>query len=171
MPSFQTFDLIKWMHILAMGLGGGGALVALLLSGFEEERPDLRGLAATVWKRVCGWSFRLAFLLGIVLLILQFKRGEQPFDAHYMHLKIPLAVVVLALSEMTPKGLAIGTPTGEVELVQDENVAVSRAAAGAAFVQEQDGQRLVISGLFGAEGATAAARSYMDAEVVRKGTT
>lgn len=108
MPSFQTFDLIKWMHILAMGLGGGGALVALLLSGFEEERPDLRGLAATVWKRVCGWSFRLAFLLGIVLLILQFKRGEQPFDAHYMHLKIPLAVVVLALSEMTPKGLAQG---------------------------------------------------------------
>lgn len=77
----------------------------------------------------------------------------------------------LGCAWMTPKGLAIGTPTGEVELVQDENVAVSRAAAGAAFVQEQDGQRLAVSGLFGAEGATAAARSYMDAEVVRKGTT
>ena len=72
---------------------------------------------------------------------------------------------------MTPKGLAVGSQTGEVALVQDENVAVGRAAAGASFVQEQDGQRLAISSLFGAEGAAAAARSYMDAEVVRKGTS
>ena len=72
---------------------------------------------------------------------------------------------------MTPRGIAKGSPTGEVELLQDENVAVSRAAAGATLVQEQDGQRFVASSLFGAEGASAAARSYMDAEVIRKGTT
>lgn len=72
---------------------------------------------------------------------------------------------------MTPKGIAKGSSTGEVELLQDENVAVGRAASAATLVQEQDGQRLVASSLFGAEGASAAARSYMDAEVIRRGTT
>ena len=72
---------------------------------------------------------------------------------------------------MTPKGIAKGDTAGVVSLLQDENVAVSRAAAGATLVQEQDGQRLVASSLFGAKGASAASRSYMDAEVIRRGTT
>lgn len=108
MPSFDTFSLLKWMHILAMGLGGGGALVALLLSGFEDERPDLRGLAATVWKRVCGWAFRLALVLGVALLVFLVKRGAHPFEAYYLHLKLVLVLALLALSEMTPKALALG---------------------------------------------------------------
>lgn len=72
---------------------------------------------------------------------------------------------------MSNKGIVMGSPGGAVELLQDENVVVPGAAAGASLVLETDGQRHAISSLFGAEGATAAARSYMDTEVVRKGTT
>lgn len=72
---------------------------------------------------------------------------------------------------MSNKGLAIGSAGGEVEYPQDENVAVNAASAGASFVHERDGQRHAVSSLFGADGAVAAARSYMDAEVIRKGTS
>lgn len=108
MPNFQTYDILKWTHLVAMAIGGGGAVVALLLSGFEDEREDLRGLAATVWKRVCGWSFRIALVLGIVLLVLQFKAGLHPFDARYLHLKLTFAILLVGISEMAPKGLATG---------------------------------------------------------------
>ena len=72
---------------------------------------------------------------------------------------------------MSSKGMVLAGPGGAAELLQDENVVVGRAAAGASVVLEQDGQRHAVSSLYGAEGAVAAARSYMDAEVIRKGTT
>ena len=72
---------------------------------------------------------------------------------------------------MSTRGLATGKSTGEVMLVQDENVVVPAAAEGASLVLEDDGQRHTISTLSGAEFGAVAARSYMDAEVVRKGTT
>ncbi len=108
MSAFNAYDLLKWMHFLCLSLVGGGAVVALLLSGFEDEREDLRGLAATLWRRTVGWGVRLAILLGIALLVLKFQRGEKPFDWYYLHLKLMLVVFMAGLAEATPKALAVG---------------------------------------------------------------
>ena len=45
MPHFELFNLVKWLHFLAMTVGGGGMVVALLISGMEESQEDYRGLA------------------------------------------------------------------------------------------------------------------------------
>ncbi len=108
MGKFDTYLLLKWMHFVAVSIIGGGAIVALLLSGFEEERTDLRGLAASIWKRTVGWGARLGVLLGIGLLVLRFKQGINPFDAYYMHGKMGLVLILLVASEMAPKHLAQG---------------------------------------------------------------
>ena len=105
----ETVDLLKWIHFLAMSFGGGAAVVALLLSGFEEGREDLQGLAATVWAKVVAWSFRLALLAGIVLLLVVIQNGQNPFKAGiYFHVKLTLVIILIGLSEMTPKALATG---------------------------------------------------------------
>ncbi len=105
----ETVNLIRWFHFVAMSFGGGAAVVALLLSGFEEGREDLQGLAATVWAKVVAWSFRLAFLAGIALLVLLLQSGQNPFKAGiYFHIKLTLVIILLGLSEMTPKALAAG---------------------------------------------------------------
>lgn len=72
---------------------------------------------------------------------------------------------------MSGKGLVRGSAGGEVELLQDENVAVAPAESGASIVLEHDGQRHAVSSLLGAHASSTAATSYMDAEVIRKGTT
>lgn len=69
------------------------------------------------------------------------------------------------------KGLAIGGAGGQISFPQDENVAVNSAAAGASTVIELDGQRHAVATLFGDGGAPTAARSYMSAEIIRKGTS
>ena len=56
----SPLDLLKWIHFVCLGTALGGAVVSLLLSGFEQEREDLKGLAATVWKQAVG-------LLGVIL--------------------------------------------------------------------------------------------------------
>lgn len=106
MPHFETYNLVKWLHFVTMAIGGGAAVVALLLSGFEDEREDLRGLAATVWKKAVAWPFRLALVLGIVLLVMKFMAHEHPFAARYLHFKLVLVFAMVAVSEMTPKALA-----------------------------------------------------------------
>ena len=108
MPAFDALALIRWLHFLLLSMAGGGAIVALLLSGFEDERPDLRGLAATVWKRTVGWGFRLAVVVGIGALLLHMKAGNNLLAEHYMHVKLTLVLILLACSEMAPKGLALG---------------------------------------------------------------
>jgi hypothetical protein len=72
---------------------------------------------------------------------------------------------------MSDHGLVVGSPGGAIELVQDENVAINQAASGASLFREVDGQRQLLSALFSAEPSTTSARSYMDAEIIRKGTT
>lgn len=105
---FDAYALLKWMHFLALTMIGGGAVVALLISGFEDEREDLRGLAATLWKRTVVWGVRLAILLGIGLLAMVFARGGRPFDAYYLHVKLTLVLILAGISEATPKALAVG---------------------------------------------------------------
>ena len=105
----EAAHILRWLHILAMATGGGAAVVALLLSGFEEGREDLRGLAATVWAKVVTWAFRLAVLLGALLLVVLLQKGDNPFVlGHAFTIKLVLALLLLGLSEMTPKALAAG---------------------------------------------------------------
>ena len=105
----EAVNLVRWLHFVAIATGGGAAVVALLLSGFEEGREDLRGLAATVWSKVVVWAFRLALIAGLVLLVMMIQHGQNPFrNGHYFHIKLLLVVVLVGLSEMTPKALAAG---------------------------------------------------------------
>ncbi len=108
MPQFDSFYLVKWLHFLALAVGGGAIVVALLLSGFEEDREDLRGLAATVWKKVVAWPFRLALLFGIALWVIRYRQHVNLFSFSYFHWKLVLVLALLAFSEMTPKALAAG---------------------------------------------------------------
>lgn len=71
---------------------------------------------------------------------------------------------------MSDHGLVVGT-AGAVELAQDEHVFMPLAAAGASLFRESDGTRQVMASVFGATQSVTAASSFMDAEVVRKGTT
>ena len=108
MPQFDALSLIKWLHFIVLTMAGGGAVVALLLSGYEEEREDLRGLAATIWKRTAGWGFRLALVAGIAALLLNIQAGNNLLTDRFMHIKLTLVLILLACSEMAPKGLAVG---------------------------------------------------------------
>ena len=101
-------DLTLWTHLVAFAFAGGGAAVALLLSGFEDEREDLRGLAAAVWACVTRWGTRIAVVLGGVLLALRFQAGEHPFDAPHLPLKLAFAALALLMAELTPRDLAKG---------------------------------------------------------------
>ncbi len=105
----EAVNLIRWLHFVTIAAGGGAAIVALLLSGFEEGREDLRGLAATVWSKVVVWAFRLALIAGIVLLVMMIQHGQNPFrNGHYFHIKLLLVVILVGLSETAPKALAVG---------------------------------------------------------------
>lgn len=105
----EAVNLLRWLHFVLLSGAAGGAVVALLLSGFEEGKEDLQGLAATVWAKVVSWSFRLALLAGIGLLVVMIQGGQNPFKAGiYFHIKLTLVFVLLGLSEMTPKALAVG---------------------------------------------------------------
>lgn len=107
--SVDPIAMLKWFHFILLAMAGGGAVVALLLSGFESDRPDLQGLAATVWKRTVTWGFRLAVIIGILLLTLVWKRDGNPFaQFSYLHIKLVLVFFLLATAEMAPKMLASG---------------------------------------------------------------
>jgi len=105
----EAVNILRWLHFVVLAIGGGAAVVALLLSGFEEGKEDLRGLAATVWAKVVAWSFRLALIAGIALLVVMIQGGQNPLkNGHYFHIKLLLVFVLVGLSEMTPKALAAG---------------------------------------------------------------
>lgn len=103
----EAVNLVRWLHFVALAVGGGAAVVALLLSGFEETREDLRGLAATVWAKVVVWAFRLALVFGLTLLVMMMQGGQNPLkNGQYFHIKLLLVLVLLGFAEMAPKALA-----------------------------------------------------------------
>jgi uncharacterized membrane protein len=106
MPQLEFYSLIKWLHLLALALAGGSAMVILVLVGFEDSREDLKGLTSLLWKRTTAWAFRIAVLLGIVLVVLQQRSGAQPFAFTYLHYKLVLVFLLLMCSEMSGKALA-----------------------------------------------------------------
>ena len=105
MPHIEPYDFVTWMHILAIALGGGSAMIILLLSGFEDTREDLRGLTALLWRKTALWAFRAALVLGIVLLLMRIHAGDRPFDAIYLHWKLPLVALLVVCSELAPRSL------------------------------------------------------------------
>jgi uncharacterized membrane protein len=106
MPHFELFSMLRWLHIVCFALGGGSAMVILVLVGFEESREDLRGLTSILWKRTTCWGFRLAFLVGLALLGWKAYAGEALMGQVWLHFKLPLAILLLVFSEMAPRALA-----------------------------------------------------------------
>lgn len=83
--------------------------MVLLISGFEDSREDLRGLAATLWAKVIRWAFRLAVLMGLVIVgWMQARQKVNPFLQNWLWIKLVLALGLLACAEMAPKALATG---------------------------------------------------------------
>ena len=72
MPDFEAYSIVKWLHVIAVALGGGSAMIILVLVGFEESREDLKGLTSILWKRTTAWAFRLAVVFGIVPQVVSF---------------------------------------------------------------------------------------------------
>lgn len=104
----NALNLLKWIHFILLGTSLGAGVVTLLLSGFEQERKDLEGLAATVWKKAVVWPLRLAVLVGILALVQKIQWHMNPFAQIYLHVKLALVLPLLASAEMAPKMLAAG---------------------------------------------------------------
>lgn len=69
------------------------------------------------------------------------------------------------------RGLVLGTPDGSVNVLQEPNVATETAARGASIYRTHNGLRQMITSLAGTETSAGVARSFMSAEIIRKGTT
>ena len=106
MPVLDMYSFIKWLHVVALALGGGSAMIILILVGFEDGREDLKGMTSILWKRTAAWAFRLAVVLGIALLTMKMVAGDHPFEARYLHLKLTLVFLLLIASELSAKTLA-----------------------------------------------------------------
>lgn len=104
----SPLDLLKWIHFIFLGIALGAGVVSLLLSGFEQERKDLEGLAATVWKQAVVWPLRIAVVVGILALVQKHQWHMNPFSQSYLHVKLTLVLPLLAAAEMAPKMLATG---------------------------------------------------------------
>lgn len=108
----NAYDMLRWIHFLCAAVAVGGMVVCLLVSGFEDTREDLRGLAATLWAKVVSWSLRLALLAGAGLVLWSYRMGANPFLMYWLWVKIPLALLLVGASESTPKALAGGKRGG-----------------------------------------------------------
>lgn len=71
---------------------------------------------------------------------------------------------------MSERGQVRADDQGQVNNVQEEAVSPAGASYGASFLREQDGKKHIVSALFGAQEQATVARTYMDAEVIRKET-
>ena len=72
---------------------------------------------------------------------------------------------------MSPRGLIKGDQSGNVTNIQEANVSVAPAQRAATMFRESDGMKQHISSSFGAGTNQRSAHSFIDAEVIRKGTT
>lgn len=104
----SPLDLLKWIHFILLATAIGGAVVSLLLSGFEQEREDLKGLAASVWKQAVVWPVRFAIIVGLLTMVQKMQWKMNPFLFVYFHIKLGLVLPLAASVEMAPKALAVG---------------------------------------------------------------
>lgn len=108
----NAYDMIRWMHFLCSAVAGGGMVMCLLVSGFEDTREDLRGFAAVLWSRVVAWGLRLALLLGLGMVGWVSKLGGHPFNDYWLWVKLGLVLALIGVSETAPKALAAGKRGG-----------------------------------------------------------
>lgn len=66
------------------------------------------------------------------------------------------------------RGIVVGTPDGNIQNIQEGNIAVGSANFGASIYKEFDGVQQMVSSLFDSEVSQAAAGSFMEAELIRK---
>ena len=71
---------------------------------------------------------------------------------------------------MSERGGVVGEPGGVVTNIQEQTVAVDAARFGATMVREEDGMKQFVTSIFNPHASVMSARSYMDAEVIRKET-
>lgn len=71
---------------------------------------------------------------------------------------------------LSERGIVMGSQTGEVKNLQEDKVATGSADAGASLFREVDGVKQIIAPVFGPQDTVMAARSFFDAEVIRKET-
>lgn len=69
----------------------------------------------------------------------------------------------------SPRGLVIADDQGNAKAVQEEALAFGIAQSGASLLREYDGLQQIVTTRVGAQTSTAVAKSWMEAEVVRKG--
>ncbi|RZL88828.1 MAG: hypothetical protein EOP82_21670 [Variovorax sp.] len=67
-------------------------------------------------------------------------------------------------------GLVVGDKAGAAKAAQEGALEFSGASSGASLYRERDGMHHIVSTRFGVEPSVAAATSFMDARIVRKGT-
>ena len=70
----------------------------------------------------------------------------------------------------SPQGLIVGNASGAVKAVQSHALQLGAARSGATLFREQEGSTHVVSSRFGVEESRAVASSFMEAEIIRKGT-
>ena len=108
----NALNMIQWIHFLCVAVAGGGMVMCLMVSGFEDTKEDIRGLAAVLWSRIVSWSFRLALLTGIGMVGWMQRLGYHLFADYWIWVKLGLVVVLFGLSESAPKALAAGKRGG-----------------------------------------------------------
>jgi hypothetical protein len=70
----------------------------------------------------------------------------------------------------SPRGLVVADKNASVKNVQEDALEFGEAQSGASLYRERDGAHHIVSTRIGVEPSVAAATSYMEAEVIRKGT-
>jgi len=71
---------------------------------------------------------------------------------------------------LSERGIIVGTQTGEVKNLQEGVIATGNADSGAGLFREQNGIKQIVTPVSGPQDSIMAARSWMDAEVIRKET-
>lgn len=72
---------------------------------------------------------------------------------------------------LSERGIVVGTQAGTVKNLQEGSVATGAAESGAGLFREQDGVKQIVAPVSGPQDSIMSARSWMDAEVIRKETT
>lgn len=71
----------------------------------------------------------------------------------------------------TNRGLIVAGDNQDVKNVQEEVLEFAAASAGASLFRERDGMTHIVTSRVGVQASSAAAGAWMEAEIVRKGTT
>lgn len=72
------------------------------------------------------------------------------------------------VSWFSEKGIVVGAPGGKLRNLQEEHVLVGKASSGASLFREENGIQQQLASLFNAKSETAAVKTWIEAESIRK---